>query len=102
MTLSPDSSQESPDQTETHPYSSICNGPIEGDPTSEEAIALTVAIARFREEQAQGDAEEVEEKWEPDRWSLHGRFSNLGTPVDRLPRSLPRKPWSAHDRVDLY
>lgn len=102
MTHPPDSSPEVPDQTETHLHSSSLIGPIEGDPTPEEAIAVTVAVARFREERAQKDAVETEEKWKPDRWSLHGRFSNLGTPMEQLPRSLPRKPWSAQDRVDLY
>ncbi len=74
--------------------------PDETAPTPEEAIALTIAIARFHEEQA-SEARTTDE-WNPDRWALLGRLAALGTPVDRLPQSLPRNPWSTHSRADLY
>jgi hypothetical protein len=73
---------------------------VDTDPSPEEAIALTIAIARFQAEQTTEEHET--EHWSPDRWSLHGRFANLGTPVDKLPYELPRDPWRSHARVDLY
>lgn len=79
---------------------SIVEFPTNIDPSPEEAIAMTIAITRFQTEQT--TAQQSEEEWNPDRWTLHGRFTNLGTPVDRLPRELPRDPWRSYGRSDLY
>lgn len=70
------------------------------DPSPEEAIALTVAITRYHAEQTTTEDEDAD--WTPNRWALHGRFANLGTPVERLPRELPGDPWRSSGRIDLY
>lgn len=70
------------------------------DPSAEEAVAMTIAITRFQA--AQTAAKHEEDEWNPDRWTLHGRFANIGTPVDRFPRELPQDPWRSHGRSGLY
>lgn len=72
----------------------------DSDPSPEEAIALTVAITRYHAEQSTTEDEDAD--WTPNRWALLGRFANLGTPVDGLPRELPGDPWRSSGRTDLY